>query len=127
MQGNTGRRGKGLAKNEINAQEMGGQEDTFIPLWKEYSKEMKERMLHDFSSSRHTAFCRTVRNTSMPYLTHLFMSRPLGLSAGRGEKWLEIHNTNHRGKDFTTLYMYRIDQTCLRMIKILCLNLRALM
>lgn len=51
-------------------------------------------------------------NASTPYLAHLFMSRPLGLSAGRGEKWLEIYDTNHRGKDFTTLYIYRIHQTC---------------
>lgn len=28
------------------------------------------------------------------------------------KKWLEIHNTNHRGKGFIALYSYRILQTC---------------
>lgn len=51
-------------------------------------------------------------NASTPSLTHLLMSRPLGLSAGRGEKWLEIHNMNRRGKAFTTLYISRICQPC---------------
>lgn len=40
------------------------------------------------------------------------MSSPLGLSTGRGEKWPQISNTNHRGKDFTTLYTYSICQSC---------------
>jgi len=97
---------------EVNAQETGGQENVFFPFWREYSKDTKETMLHHFPSSSHTASCRTVRNASTSYLIHLLMRRPLGLSAERGEKWLEIHNRNHRGKDFTTLYIDRIRQIC---------------
>lgn len=112
MQEGTGRSGKGLAKNEINTQEMGGQKNMFIPLWREYPKDMKQSMLHHCTSSSHTPSCRTVRKGLHAYLTHLLMSRPLVLSAGRGEKWLEVYSTNHRGKDFTTLYIYRISQSC---------------
>lgn len=51
-------------------------------------------------------------NASTPSLTHLFMSKPSGLSAGKSEKWLEIYTTNWRRKDFTTLSISRIRQTC---------------
>lgn len=71
MQEGKSRRGEGLARNEINAQEMGGQENMSIPLQREYFKDMREMLLHHFTGSSHTTSCRTVRKC-LPALSHLF-------------------------------------------------------
>lgn len=53
MQESTGRRVERLEKMRLKTQEMGGQENTFIPLWRE--------MLHHCGCSSHTTSCRAVR------------------------------------------------------------------
>lgn len=127
MQGGTGRRGEGLAENEINTQEMGSQENMFVPLWREYSKDTKEVMLHRCTSSSHSAYCRIVRKCLHVWSHSFAQEQPPG--SERRKRWKMAANIQYRSQREGFYYALHLQHMpkLLRRIKILCLNLRALM
>lgn len=74
---------------------MGGQETMFLPLWREYLKDPKERILHRCTCSSHTASCRTVRKCLVSHI------------CSRAGPWGWVQEEVKE-----SLYIYRILQAC---------------